>query len=168
MKSGCWHEATIWAATLNRAASRLSRTILRPRMPPAALHQSTKAWDSWNSSMSRPGTAVLPGSDMVAARISVSVTPLSVAPDAFPGPQTALSVPKSPGPGPAAVVVVTAAACVVADDELELWLLHPAAIIANDTPTTAIELRKRSTISPPTPPDARDVCRAMGTATPSP
>src|SRR5579864_4937595 len=122
MKSGCSHEATIWAATLNRAASRLSRVILRPRIPPAALHQSTNAWDSWNSSMSSPGTAVFPGSDIVAARISVSVTPLSVAPEALPGPQTALSVPKSPGPGPAAVVVVAAAGwvVVVVDDELEL------------------------------------------------
>jgi hypothetical protein len=85
---------------------------------------------------------------MVAARISVSVTPLSVAPDALPGPHTALSVPKSPGPGPAAVVTVAAAAGAVVDGALELWLLHAAPINANDTPTTAVEFRKRFTIPP--------------------
>ncbi len=120
-------------------------------MPPAALHQSTNACDSWNISMLRPGTAVLPGSDMVAARISVSVTPLSVAPEAVPGPQTALSVPKSPGPGPAAVVVVAAAAAVVGaavDGELEPWLLQAAPIRANDTPAASAAVRLRITVSP--------------------
>jgi hypothetical protein len=87
---------------------------------------------------------------MVAARISVSVMPLSVAPDALPGPQTALSVPKSPGPGPAAVVVVAAAAAgwVVVVADFELWLLHAVPIRTNDRLMTAAELRRRFTISP--------------------
>jgi hypothetical protein len=86
---------------------------------------------------------------MVAARISVSVTPLSVAPEALPGPHTAFSVPTSPGPGPAAVVVVAAATCVVVvDDELELWPLHAVPMRANDKPAAVAAVRKRFTISP--------------------
>src|SRR5581483_3063941 len=139
MKSGWLQEATICAATFVSAASRLSRTILRPPMPPAALHQSTKACDSWKISTLSPGTTVLPGSDMVATWMSVSVTPLSVAPLALPGPHTPLSDPKSPGPGVAAAAVVglvppaaavVGAAAAVVDDELDAWLLHAPATSA--------------------------------------
>ena len=92
----------------------------------------------------------------------MSVTPLSVAPDAFPGPHTPLSVPKSPGPGAAVVVAVAAAAAarVVVDDELEPRLLHAVPINANNTPTTVAEFRKRFTISPPTLPMAPARCLA--------
>src|SRR6185437_9467096 len=46
-----------------------------------------------------PGITVFDGSPIVLTWISVSVTPRAVAPLAFPGPQIALRVPKSPGPG---------------------------------------------------------------------
>jgi hypothetical protein len=80
----------------------------------------------------------------------VSVTPLSVAPEALPGPQTAFRVPKSPGPGPAAVVVVAAAAAAVVavELELELWPLHPAPIRAKDRPAAVAAVRTRITLSP--------------------
>ena len=49
-------------AALNSAASRLSITILRPLMPPAALHQSAKAVACWGNSTSSPGVMVLEAS----------------------------------------------------------------------------------------------------------
>src|SRR5690349_8278032 len=114
MKSGAWQDSIILAATFVSAASRLCRTSLRPRIPPAALHHPTKASAESNNSWLRPGTAVLPGSDMVATLIVVSVTPGSVAPFAVPAPQTAFNVPKSPG----------AAASVVEDaDGVDVLLL---------------------------------------------
>src|ERR1700736_362438 len=76
----------------------------RPRIPPASLHQPTNASELSNSSWSRPGTTVLPGSDIVPTRIDVSVTPRSVAPLALPGPHRALMLPKSPVAALAAVV----------------------------------------------------------------
>jgi hypothetical protein len=81
--------------------------------------------------------------------MSVSVTPLSVTPEALPGPHTALSVPKSPGPAAASVVLVAAAAagCVV-DDELELRPLHAAPTRANDTAAAIAAARERITFSP--------------------
>src|SRR5271155_4113837 len=61
MKS-LWQAAVITCAALNRAASRLSITILRPSMPPAALHQSAKAVACSGNSTSRPGVMVLEAS----------------------------------------------------------------------------------------------------------
>src|ERR1700738_5268873 len=96
MKSGAWQAWTILAATCNRAASHLCRDSLRPRVPPAALHQSTKVVAESNSSWLSPGATVAPGSDIVPTLIVVSVTPGSVAPLAVPGPHTPLREPKSP------------------------------------------------------------------------
>src|ERR1700722_19406527 len=61
MKS-LWQAAVICCAALNRAASRLSITILRPLIPPAAVHQSANAVACWGDSASRPGSMVLEAS----------------------------------------------------------------------------------------------------------
>src|SRR5271170_1150905 len=74
MKS-LWQAAVICAATLNSAASRLSSTILRPSMPPAALHQSAKAVPCWMNSTSSPGSMVLEASLKTAMLMVLSPTP---------------------------------------------------------------------------------------------
>src|ERR1700674_1566843 len=83
-------------ATSVSLASHLSSCSWRPRMPPAALHQPTNASALSKSSWFRPGSTVVPGSDIVPTRMVVSETPSAVAPLAVPGPHTALRVPKSP------------------------------------------------------------------------
>src|SRR5271156_688676 len=61
MKS-LWHAAVACCAALNSAASRLSIMILRPLMPPAALHQSANAVACCTNSSSSPGITVLAAS----------------------------------------------------------------------------------------------------------
>src|SRR5258708_3871370 len=95
MKS-CWHALMTTEATLKSLASHLSRMILRPLMPPAALHQLLKATPASKNSCSNPGAAAAPGSAVTPMRMPVSVTPRPEAPVALPGPQIALRVPKSP------------------------------------------------------------------------
>ena len=101
--------------------SHLCSVSLRPRIPPAALHQPTKASALSKSSWSRPGRAVAPGSAIVPTEIVLSVTPCAVAVFALPGPHTPLRVPKSPD----------AALDVAPEDfgllELLLERLHPVA-----------------------------------------
>jgi len=102
-------------------ASRSVRSILRPSMPPAALHQSTKTLEASNSSWFRPGRPTKPGSETVPTLIESALTPCEpvplVVPD-FAGPQTSFRVPKSPGPtppplpvSPGAVVVLLVPLC---------------------------------------------------------
>src|ERR1700733_15003746 len=74
MKS-LWQAAVVCCAALNSAASRLSMTILRPLMPPAALHQSANAVACWGNSASRPGVMVLAASLNSAMLMVLVVTP---------------------------------------------------------------------------------------------
>src|SRR5271170_6389993 len=83
MKS-LWQAWVVTCAALNRAASRLSITILRPLMPPEALHQSAKAWACWGNSASSPGSIVLAASLNTAMLIVLSPTPRPE--EAPPGP----------------------------------------------------------------------------------
>ena len=59
-------------------------TILRPLMPPEALHQSAKAWACWGNSASRPGSIVLAASLNTAMLMVLSPTPRTE--EAPPGP----------------------------------------------------------------------------------
>src|SRR6202453_5190761 len=86
MKS-LWQGAVICAATLNSAASRLSTTILRPLMPPAALHQSAKAVACWVNSTSRPRRMVLAASFSTAMLMVLLPTPRTVEAPPDPGSQ---------------------------------------------------------------------------------
>src|ERR1700722_4263652 len=83
MKS-LWQAWVVTWAALNRAASRLSITILGPLMPPEALHQSAKAWACWGNSASSPGSIVLAASLNAAMLIVLSPTPRTE--EAPPGP----------------------------------------------------------------------------------
>src|ERR1700735_4842477 len=83
MKS-LWQAWVVTCGALNRAASRLSMTILRPLMPPEALHQSAKAWACWGNSDSSPGSIVLAASLNTAMLMVLSPTPRTE--DAPPGP----------------------------------------------------------------------------------
>src|ERR1700735_5321599 len=83
MKS-LWQAWVVTCGALNRAASRLSMTILRPFMPPEALHQSAKAWACSGNSASRPGSIVLAASLNAAMLVVLSPTPRTD--DAPPGP----------------------------------------------------------------------------------
>jgi hypothetical protein len=83
MKS-LWQAAVASCAALNSAASRLSITILRPSMPPAALHQSANAVACWTNSTSSPGWMVLAASLKTAMLMVLSPTPRTV--EAPPGP----------------------------------------------------------------------------------
>src|SRR3984957_4955402 len=74
MKS-LWHAVVVTCAALNSAASRLSITILRPSMPPAALHQSAKAVACSGNSTSRPGVMVLAASLNTAMLMVLLPTP---------------------------------------------------------------------------------------------
>ena len=93
-----WQAWVMTWPTLKSFASHLSTTILRPLMPPAALHHLLKAVGGVEELLLEAGAAAAPGS---------AVTPMWIvgAGDAAaggtrrgPGPQTAFSVPKSPGP----------------------------------------------------------------------
>src|SRR5271170_4353513 len=83
MKS-LWQAWVVTCAALNRAASRMSITILRPLMPPEALQQSAKAWACWGNSASSPGSIVLAASLNTAMLMVLSPTPRTE--DAPPGP----------------------------------------------------------------------------------
>src|ERR1700733_3140551 len=83
MKS-LWQAAVICCAALNSAASRLSITILRPLIPPAALHQSANAVACWGNSASRPGSMVLEASLNSAMLMVLLPTPRTE--EAPPGP----------------------------------------------------------------------------------
>src|ERR1039458_10191906 len=74
MKS-LWHAAVACCAALNSAASRLSITILRPLMPPEALHQSANAVSCWTNSTSSPGVIVLAASLNTAMLMVFEPTP---------------------------------------------------------------------------------------------
>src|ERR1700733_9801223 len=95
MKS-LWQDCSVTCATLNRAASRLSITILRPLIPPEALHQSAKAWACSGNSASRPGSIVLAASLNTAKLMVLSPTPRTE--DAPPGP--ASQILPTPGHSP--------------------------------------------------------------------
>src|ERR1700722_11978080 len=83
MKS-LWHACSVTCAALNRAPSRLSMTILRPLIPPEALHQAAKALACWGNSASRPGSIVLAASLNTAMLMVLSPTPRTE--EAPPGP----------------------------------------------------------------------------------
>ncbi|CAB4708499.1 unannotated protein [freshwater metagenome] len=117
MKS-VWQASTVRGPASISLASRLFSLIVRPRMPPAPLHQPTKASAASNSSWLRPGMMELPGSETVPTSIWVSVTPWAVAPLAEPGPHTPTRSPKLPAatgvvPGSGAAVDSVGAAAVV-------------------------------------------------------
>src|ERR1700691_5201423 len=83
MKS-LWQAAVACCAALKSAASRLSITILRPLMPPAALHQSANAVACSGNSASSPGSMVLEASLNTAMLMVLEPTPRTV--EAPPGP----------------------------------------------------------------------------------
>src|SRR4051794_2292851 len=108
-KKSCAQASVMRALTSNRAESCWLTTILRPLMPPAALHHLLNTSAVSKSSWSRPGRPTKPGSANVPTLISVGVTPCAVAPVASPDWQTSFRVPKSPEAGvlgPAGVLVV--------------------------------------------------------------
>src|ERR1039458_3779910 len=121
MKS-LWQDDVICDATLNSAASRLSRTILRPLIPPAALHQSAKAVACWVNSTSRPGTMVLEASFSTAMLMVLAPTPRTE--EAPPGPGS--HILPTPGQTPLELDADVAAAAVV--DEAATYV--PAIIMA--------------------------------------
>src|SRR5580658_7251179 len=127
MKS-LWQACSVTCAALNRAASRLSMTILRPLMPPEALHQSAKAWACWGNSDSSPGSIVFAASLNTAMLMVLSPTPRTE--DAPPGPASQIL----PTPGHTPLVGALDAstrlddvAAPVADDDSETNI--PARII---------------------------------------
>src|SRR6187549_1816422 len=124
-----WHASTVDGPASKSLASYLSRTIVRPRMPPASLHHATNASAASNTSWLRPGTTEFPGSAIVPTTISSSVTPCSVAPDAPPGPHTPMRSPNEPGNGVASVVggAVVSAGAVLAVGTLIAAVLGGAA-----------------------------------------
>src|ERR1700691_1979009 len=108
MKS-LWQDAVACCAALNRAASRLSITILRPLMPPAALHQSAKAVACWGNSASSPGMMVLAASLKTAMLMVFLPTPRTE--EAPPEPGSQILLP--PGQVPLALHADVTAAAVV-------------------------------------------------------
>src|ERR1700728_4951764 len=86
MKS-LWQAAVACCAALKSAASRLSITILRPLMPPAALHQSATAVACWGNSTSSPGSIVLAASLNTAMLMVLEPTPRTVEAPPDPGSQ---------------------------------------------------------------------------------
>src|SRR5579862_7229730 len=79
--------------------------ILRPAMPPAALHQSVNAVALSHMGCSRPGAPGTLISAMTETSMLELVTPVAVAPVAEPGPHTVPRVPKSPDAGSPACVL---------------------------------------------------------------
>src|SRR3984957_20031439 len=120
MKS-LWQAWVVTCAALNRAPSRLSMTILRPFMPPDALHQSAKAWACWGNSPSRPGSIVLAASLNTAMWMVLSPTPRTE--EAPPDP--ASQILPTPGHTP---LVGTLAASTRLDD-----VAAPVAAVDSDT-----------------------------------
>src|ERR1700735_478145 len=80
-----WQAAVACCAALNSAASRLSITILRPLMPPAALHQAANALACWGNSASSPGSMVLEASLKTAMWMVLEATPRTVEAPPVPG-----------------------------------------------------------------------------------
>ena len=136
------------ALTLNRAESCWFTTILRPLMPPAALHHLLNTSAVSNSSWSRPGRPAKPGSAKVPTLISVGVTPCAVDPAASPFWQTSLRVPKSPDAGAAAVVVDEVEELLPLSESLRP---HPAASTTTHVATTIHPLRTIVSPNPFTP-----------------
>src|SRR5947209_4448760 len=126
--------------TLKSFASHLSTTILRPLMPPAALHHLLNASAVSKNSCSRPGAADEPGSAVVPIRMVLSVMPLAVAPFALPGPQMPLSVPKSPLPA-------DAVALAGALEEVAALLDVPSDGVLDERPHAAVSPRAAAATS---------------------
>src|SRR5580692_4036357 len=108
MKS-LWQAAVVCCAALNSAASRLSITILRPLMPPAALHQPANALACCRSSISSPGSIVLAASLKTAMLIVLFVTPRTEEAPPEPGSQ----ILPTPGQTPLALEEDIVAAAVL-------------------------------------------------------
>src|SRR5271155_4987614 len=109
------HAAVVSCAALNNAASRSSITILRPLMPPAALHQSANALLCWSSSTSSPGIMVLAASLNTAMLMVLAPTPRTE--DASPDPGS--HILPTPGQTPLVVALednVRLAAAAVVDE----------------------------------------------------
>ena len=93
-----WQASIICWATLKYFASYFVNTILRPLIPPAALHQLTNDVPTSKKSEPKPGATEAPGSAIVPTLIVVAEMPRPLPPVALPGPQMALRSPKSPLP----------------------------------------------------------------------
>ena len=128
MKS-LWQADVICDATLNSAASRLSITILRPLMPPAALHQSAKAVACWVNSTSRPGTMVLEASFSTAMLMVLAPTPRTE--EAPPGPGS--HILPTPGHTPLELDADVAAAAVVDESAMDVPARITAAMASGST-----------------------------------
>src|SRR3984957_4389314 len=115
MKS-LWQAAVACCAALNSAASRLSITILRPSMPPAALHQSAKAVACSMNSTSRPGRMVLEASLNTAMLMLLSPTPRTE--EVPPGPGS--HILPTPGHTPLELDADVAAAAVVDEAAMDV------------------------------------------------
>src|SRR5208283_904504 len=108
MKS-LWQAAVACCAALNSAASRLSITMWRPSMPPAALHQSANAVACWGNSASSPGSMVLAASLNTAMLMVLAPTPRTE--EAPPGPGS--QILPTPGQTPLDEVLADVAALTV-------------------------------------------------------
>ena len=146
--------------TLNSFASHLSMMTLRPPMPPAALHHLLNPSAVSKNSCSRPGAAAAPGSAVTPIRMVVLVRPRVVGPEGLPGPQMALSDPKSPA---AAAVAVGAALDAPLDgvpDEPPLERPHAESERASTAPmATGVATEARGPRRPVSRADARRVGR---------
>src|SRR5271163_3872331 len=126
MKS-LWHAAVISCPALNRAASRLSIMILRPLMPPAALHQSANAVACCTNSSSSPGMTVLAASLNSAMLMVFGLTPRT-----DEGP---------PGPGSHTLPTPGQTPLELDDDLAAAEAVDPSTIAAPATIMTAIASR---------------------------
>ena len=115
MKS-LWQAAVACCAALNSAASRLSITMWRPLMPPAALHQSANAVACWGNSASSPGSMVLAASLNTAMLMVLEPTPRTE--EAPPGPGSQIL----PTPGQTPLVEAL-------DDSVRLAEVAAAAVV---------------------------------------
>src|SRR5580698_6091966 len=115
MKS-LWQANVICCAALNSAASRLSITILRPLIPPAALHQSANAVACWGNSASRPGSMVLEASLNSAMLMVLLPTPRTE--EAPPGPGS--HILPTPGHTPLELDADVAAAAVLDESAMDV------------------------------------------------
>src|SRR4051812_35435931 len=131
-----WHAWMIAAPTLNSLASILSTTILRPLMPPAALHHLVNTSATSKNSWPRPGVTVEPGSASTPMRIVFPLSPRADPPEAEPGAQTLFTEPKSPVAAALVELVAGAELLLVPPDPTSRSVAarpHPDAT----TPTTA-------------------------------
>src|SRR5271168_3869258 len=115
MKS-LWQAAVVCCAALNSAASRLSTTILRPLIPPAALHQSAKAVACSGNSTSRPRVMVLAASLNTAMLMVLAPTPRTVEAPPAPGSQ----ILPTPGQTPLELDADVAALAVVDENATDV------------------------------------------------